>query len=210
MLRESDATKSRGPASGFDNPTPTLLKNTARVEIAKQASAAYREWCKESKVTLEALQSLIDLREEPLSDNISLVLLRPETIGKPLGAESAASSSHAFELEGSELMYIHWVRSRHNVARQVTLDSDGRVIFSMSFAFPEIHINPRNCAVVVPDASVPMMKVTKRFRPLVPQSIRKIQEIFDSVLRVCVNQDSGFMDHALMSGSHLISMFLPV
>ena len=191
VFQESDATKSRGPASGFDNPTPTLLRNTARVEIAKQASHAYQEWRKESKVSLEALQSLIDLREEPLSDNISLVLLRPETIGKPLDVGSAASSSHAFELEGSELMYIHWVRSRQSVARQVTLDCEGRVIFSMSFLFPEIHINPRNCAVAVPDASVPMMKVTKRFRPLVPQTIRRIHEIFDRVLRVCVNQDPG-------------------
>ena len=190
---EALATKSRGAASGYDKPTPALLRNTARCELASRVNESLIKWMTEIKTTVGALQSMSDLRECEVGDNVSLVLLRPEAVGKPRETKTDTgpeiSSPSQFEFDGCELMYVHWVRSRHRVARQVTLDDNGRVRFSMSFQFPDIHVTANNCVVIVPDVSVPMLKVTKPHRPEMPAHIRRIFDVYDNILRTCVNQD---------------------
>ena len=192
---EALATKPRGAASGYDKPTPALLNNIARSELAARVNESLVKWMTEIKATVAALQSMRDLRECEVGDNVSLVLLRPEAISKPGQTKTKtdtgpdSSSASQFELDGCELMYVHWVRSRHRIARQVTLDEQGRVIFSMSFQFPDINVTATNCVVVVPDVSVPMLKVTKAHRPEMPAQIRRIFDIYDIILRTCVNQD---------------------
>lgn len=190
---ERSAKRPFGPASGFDQrngPSLVLLQNQKRHDIAEQAHQAVSKRVTDAYKAFNSLSMLPELKADEISDNISMILLKTNSDAESGSAKIAGGDESDFKLEGSELMWVHWVRSRHQVVRQVTLDNDGKVVFSMSFAFPDIHIRPNNCVIVVPNVGVPMMKVTKAHRPLMPSNMRCIFEMYDRILKTIVNQDS--------------------
>jgi hypothetical protein len=188
VFRECRASKASGPASV---PAGKDFCKHRHIHLKSSAKDAFTLWHDEMVISFKALASKSDMQSiTGERENISLVLVGtmepPESDQQEKPCDD--NSADLFDVGSCEVMWVHWVRHKVNVARQVNLDQNGRVIFSMAFAFPEIDLNKQSWRMIMEDCSVPMMKVRQSERPVVPEHFIRMSDICEQIVRQCISK----------------------
>ena len=138
--------------------------------VVSASAEAFKQWHAEVLLSSKAFKLLHDRQSDPCIDNLSLVLLH---------------ESPQRDDEAARMMYVHWLKHKPGIVRQVHLDQTGGVIFSMAWAYPPLALQGPNSmrnTVILPDIGVPMLKVKSHERPRVCDEVRRLESILSNVI----------------------------
>ena len=186
LFRECRASKASGPASV---PAGKDFCKRRGIHLKSTAKEAFSCWKTEVTLSVKALSSVKSTpgADQSEHENISLILIASlEDDSHQHEAEGEDHDANFFKTGSCEVMWVHWIKHKVNVVRQVNLDHRGGVIFSMAFAFPEINLKKHSWQIIVEDCAVPMLKVRQSERSVVPEHLIRLSLIYEQLIHQCV------------------------
>ena len=113
---------------------------------------------------------------------VSVSLAALETWRSQLGLDVVLGHNLSlveYRVEGvAHTCFVHWTDTHTRRGRFVRLDEENRVIYSIPAMVRETDLS--QARVIHANAGVRMQKVTKRFRPRVPDDILRLQRVWNS------------------------------
>ena len=164
---ELNANKPRGPGS---LPVGKDFHKQKEIHVSTASVSALKEWQAALKLSAEAIQFRHEHCNDPLGENLSLVLLH---------------ESPQREDETAQLIYAHWLKHKPGTVRQAHLDPAGRVIFSVAWQCKPLSLKgPEhvNNTIILPDVGVAMLKVKASERPSISDQVRRLEDMLNTLI----------------------------
>ena len=164
---ELNANKPRGPGS---LPVGKDFHKQKDIHVSTASVSALKDWQAALKLSAEAIQFRHEHCNDPIGENLSLVLLH---------------ESPQREDEAAQLIYAHWLKHKPGSVRQANLDPAGRVIFSVAWQCQPLSLKgPEhvNNTIVLPDVGVAMLKVKASERPYISDQVRRLEDMLNSLI----------------------------